>query len=100
MSILESATEKKASTYAESIGYISLKINVVAQRGWPDHLYINAQGYHVWIEYKKLGEKPSKLQKHRLWQLWKQNTEAHWTDNYAEAKDILDAAVASPRLSD
>ncbi len=93
MSILEKDIERKSSDYAESIGYISLKINVVGQRGWPDRLFINPYGNHVWIEFKKLGEKLSKIQEHRLHQLWDKNTEAHYTDNYKDACDILDAAL-------
>lgn len=99
MSVLESGTERKASEYAESIGYLSLKVNVVSQRGWPDHLYINPHGYHVWIEFKKARLKPSKLQEHRLGQLTERHVEAHWTDDYTRAKEILDAAVDTPRLS-
>lgn len=71
----------------------------VGQRGWPDHVFINLHGHHVYIEFKKLGEKPSKLQYHRLGQLQERGVEAHWTDNYEQAKDILDAAMASPRFS-
>lgn len=97
--ILESKIERDASDYAESIGYISLKINVVGQRGWPDHLFINPHGHHVWIEFKKTGETPSKLQEHRLKQLREQGAEAHWTDNYTEACEILDASLDTPRVS-
>ena len=99
LSVLEKDVEGKASDYAESIGYISLKINVVGQRGWPDHLFVNTHGHHVWIEFKKPGEKPSKLQDYRLQQLREQGAEAHWTDNLARAKDILDAAVDTARVS-
>lgn len=98
MPILESSLEGKASKYAEKIGYISLKVTVAAQRGWPDHLYINRHGHHVWIEFKKLGEKPSKLQNHRLKQLTERGVTATWSDDWDTTKDILDANVDTPRL--
>jgi hypothetical protein len=98
VSVLESSTEGNASTYAESIGYISLKVRVTGQRGWPDHVFINPYGYHVWIEFKKDKKKPTKLQDHRLKTLTEQGTEAHWTDNLTRAKEILDAAVDTTRL--
>jgi hypothetical protein len=88
--ILESKVEQKASKYAESIGYLSLKINIVGQRGWPDHLFINPYGHHLWIEFKKLGEKPSKIQHYRLKQLIVCGVAAYWTDNYERAKELLD----------
>lgn len=93
MSVLEKDIEGKASEYAESIGYLPLKINVVGERGWPDHVFINRNGHHVWIEFKKLGKKPSKLQYHRLKQLTEQGADATWADKLAEAKSILDAEV-------
>lgn len=98
MSVLEKDVEGKASDYAESIGYISLKVRVTGQRGWPDHVFINPYGHHVWIEFKKDKKKPTKLQDHRLKTLREQGAEAHWTDNYARAKGILDAAVDTTRL--
>jgi hypothetical protein len=98
VSVLEKDVEGKASDYAESIGYISLKVRVTGQRGWPDHVFINPYGYHVWIEFKKPKEFPSKLQYYRLKTLIEQGASASWTDNLARAKDILDANVASTRL--
>jgi hypothetical protein len=89
MSILEKDIEQKASKYAESIGYISLKINVIGQRGWPDHLFINPYGHHLWIEFKKLGKKLSKIQKYRIKQLNEQGASAYWTDNYEAAIRVL-----------
>lgn len=70
----------------------------VGQRGWPDHVFINVYGHHLYIEFKKLGEKPSKLQNHRLGQLRERGVEAHWTDNYEQARDLLDANVDTTRL--
>jgi hypothetical protein len=89
MSVLEKDIEGKASDYSETIGYIPLKVRVTGQRGWPDHVFVNRHGHHVWIEFKKPGETPTKLQYHRLDQLRKQGAEAHWADNYARAKSLL-----------
>lgn len=97
--MLESSTEGKSVDYAESIGYISLKVRVTGQRGWPDHLFINPYGHHVWIEFKKKGKKPRKLQAHRLKQLHEQGASAYWTDNYEDAKRILNSEVESQRVS-
>ena len=53
-------------------------------------MFINPHGNHLWIEFKKLGEKPSKIQYYRLKQLTERGVEAYWTDNYERAKEILD----------
>jgi len=96
--LLESEIEKKASDYAasdyaEDLGYVSLKINVVGQRGWPDHLFINPHGESLWVEFKKSGERPDKLQRHRLKTLRKQEVEAYWVDNFEDAKQLLDEGL-------
>ena len=90
MRILEASVEGPATEYAEKIGYISLKFTPKGQRGWPDHVFINLYGHHVYIEFKKLGQKPRKLQRYRLKQLTERGVAAYWTDNLTTAKRILD----------
>lgn len=90
MRILEQSVEQPATDYAEKIGYISLKFTPTGQRGWPDHLFINLYGHHVYIEFKKPKKKPSKLQLYRLKQLTQRGVSAYWTDNLSTAKKILD----------
>ena len=65
MSVLESNIEDTVVKVAVDLGYIVLKLTPEGQRGWPDRVFINQEGVHVYIEFKRPGEKPRKLQEYR-----------------------------------
>lgn len=87
--MLETDVENAAVTWAEARGWLTLKMTPTAQKGWPDRLFVWTCGIHVWIEFKKPGETPRKLQAYRIKQLRKRAVGAHWTDNLEEAKKLL-----------
>ena len=89
MPILESYVEKKAVEFAETMGYITFKVSPVSQRGWPDRVFINRYGYHIYIEIKRGGKKPRKLQRYRIQQLEERTVEVHWSDDLETIKHIL-----------
>lgn len=61
MSALESKIENDVSRYAMSQGVLTLKLNVSGRRGWPDRIYL-CRGKVMFIEFKREGETPRKLQ--------------------------------------
>jgi len=61
---LESAVEGETTDYAKACGCLCLKLNVSGQIGWPDRLYIY-KGRMLFIEFKRMGEKPRKIQEYR-----------------------------------
>jgi len=87
--ILETNTETKAVEYAEKLDYLAMKVSPTGQRGWPDHVFINQYGWHIYIEMKKAGKKPRKIQFHRIAQLRQRNVEVHWSDSLPVIKKIL-----------
>jgi len=90
MRVLESSLERKVVAYAESIGYITFKVSTVSSRGWPDRVFIDPDGHHIYVELKQAGKKPRKLQVHRIQQLHERSVEVHWTSDYETVKKILD----------
>jgi len=68
---LESAVEGETSDYAKYVGCLTLKLNVSGQVGWPDRLYLY-KGRVLFIEFKRQGEKPRKIQEYRHEQIRKQ----------------------------
>jgi hypothetical protein len=58
---LEKVSEQKVVDYAVARGCLVLKLNVLGRRGWPDRLFI-FKGKVFFIEFKRAGEKPGKLQ--------------------------------------
>lgn len=89
MSVLESETEAKAVKYAEERGYITFKVSPFSQRGWPDRVFINIHGHHIYIEMKRGSKKPRKLQAHRIEQLKQRNVETHWSSSIEAIRKIL-----------
>ena len=94
----EKSIQKKVVSYARKHGHIALKVNVGSQKGWPDYLFIDKEGYHYWIEFKNVGEKPSQFQVYRASLLMQRGVAVFLCDNYEQGKEIIDA-VESARVS-
>jgi len=65
--ILESAVSRKANKYAKSVGWLCIKLMSPNFAGLPDYLYVR-DGEYVFVEFKRPGGKPRKLQRavHKL----------------------------------
>jgi hypothetical protein len=92
---LEKKIEKKVCEYAKTKGFLTLKINVVGERGWPDRLLIDPDGWPVWIEFKAPGKEPDPIQIHRHGQLATRNHFVIVIDNEEEGIELIDNLVAS-----
>lgn len=88
-SLLEADIEQDAADWAVARGWMSFKFTPQGQTGFPDRLFISLCGIHVWIEFKKPGEEPRKLQRYRLKKLREQAVNAHWVDTLAQAQTLL-----------
>lgn len=94
MSVLESNIETKAVTYAEKLGYLQMKLTPAGQRGWMDRVFINKEGVHIYVEFKRESEKLKKLQAHRRWQLQQRKCLVYGpVDTIEQAIEILDYHV-------
>lgn len=59
---LETSIEQKFVRIVEADGHLALKVNVAGRRGWPDRLVLLIAGQSFFIEFKRKGKKPRKLQ--------------------------------------
>ena len=59
--MLESKIEKTVTEYARKLGWRSYKFNSMGNKSVPDRLYLR-DGVCIFIEFKQLGKKPTKLQ--------------------------------------
>lgn len=59
---LERVTEASVTEYALSKKCFSLKLNVLARVGWPDRIYLYYGARIIFIEFKRLGQKPRRIQ--------------------------------------
>jgi len=60
----ESVVEKAVVQHAKKLGWLTIKMNGHGSNGKPDHMFLK-KGFSVFVEFKRLGEKPRKLQE--LW---------------------------------
>jgi hypothetical protein len=86
---IESVAETKVSRYAEDKGVMQLKLNVWGRVGWPDRLYL-FKGKLIFIEFKREGESPRKIQiyVHNLIKL--QGFDVYVVDNVRQGYDLVD----------
>jgi Holliday junction resolvase len=88
--VLESQVEAGLVRYAKKHGIYTRKFTSPSQRGVPDRIFIY-EGVVLFMEIKRPGEEPTKLQHHELLQLQNVGAAAAWVDSVARGKEILDA---------
>ena len=89
---LESALEKKLTAHAVSLGVLTLKLNVVGRRGWPDRVFLY-HGNVLFVELKRAGEKPEPLQEWTHQQLRNHGFEVFVIDDLVKGMVILEEWV-------
>ncbi len=94
MSKLEKQEENKVKDWCKKHRVLSIKFTPMGERGWPDRLFIFPNGgFHVWIEFKRKGKIPSKLQLYRMSNLMAQGAVAVWFDHAEAAINFLEAIL-------
>ena len=86
--LLENVTENKVTDYAVERGCLFLKLNVIGRRGWPDRLFI-FRGKTFFIEFKRLGEPPTKLQKEIHGRIRAHGVEVYVVDNWSDGFSLV-----------
>lgn len=85
---LEVSLEEAVIDYAHKRGWWEGKFVCPGQVGVPDRIFIR-RGRVIFIELKKLGEKPKPKQLSKHAEMRKYGAEVFWTDNLEEAMRIL-----------
>lgn len=95
MPVLEKNIEKKVCEYARKKGFLTPKINVVGERGWPDRMLIDPDGWVVFVEFKQKGKPLDPIQIFRMQQLEDRSTMTVVIDDIEEGKEVVDDLVAA-----
>ncbi len=90
--ILESQVEAGLVRYAKKHGIYTRKFTSPSQRGVPDRIFAY-NGRVLFLEIKRKGEKPTKLQKYELEQLQEAGIAASWVDNVESGIDMINAVL-------
>jgi hypothetical protein len=87
--MLEKEIEAKTIKYAKSKNILNFKMNSATSRGLPDRLFISKKDM-FFIEFKRKGRKPSKLQSHLIAQLRDYCCKVYIVDSLEEGMEIID----------
>jgi hypothetical protein len=79
---LEGEFEKKCRAIAEKHECILLKVE--KRKGWPDRLLLCPNGQMAWMEFKRVGEKPTAFQEHIHETLRRMNFRVYVVENYSQ----------------
>lgn len=89
----ESAIEKDACEYAESLGVWQAKFKSQNNRGVPDRIFIAPGNIAFFIEFKAPGKKARWLQSEVAKDMMKNGAHVIFCDNLEEAKRVIDRMV-------
>jgi Holliday junction resolvase len=93
--VLESQVEAGLVRYAKKHGIYTRKFVSPSQRGVPDRIFVHG-GLVLFLEIKRPGEEPTKLQLHELSLLESVGATATWVDTVTKGKAVLDAVFRLP----
>lgn len=86
---LEKDIEKRVCDYAKSLGILVYKFTSPSRRSVPDRVAVFPGGKVVWIEFKRLGMKPTAGQNVEIEKLRKQGAIVYVVDNVFDGKVII-----------
>ena len=96
---LEKKIETKTCKYAKKYGFLTPKVSVVSETGWPDRLFINIEAEHFWVEFKQEGKPLQPIQEYRCDNLLERGALVFVIDLYEDGEELVDA-MESARISD
>lgn len=88
---LEKDIESKVCAYAKAAGCLCYKFTSPSRRSVPDRLFIAPGGEVFFIEFKRLGQKPTAAQGVEIGKIKRQGVPVCVTDTVAGGKVMVDA---------
>jgi hypothetical protein len=90
--VRESVIEQKCKAIAEKHKCFLLKVE--KRKGWPDRMLLAPNGQMAWVEFKRPGEAPTKMQEHIHDLLRQMNFRVYVAENYSEFLSIVTSLKA------
>lgn len=88
---LEKDIEKAVKAYARDKGWLAYKTTSPSHIGIPDDLFISPQGRVIFVEFKRLGKKPTPSQQREIDRINQHHVLAVVVDNVIQGKELIDA---------
>lgn len=90
---LEKDIESKVCAFAKSLGCLAYKFTSPSRRSVPDRLFITPQGKVFFIEFKRMGQKPTQAQQVEIDRIRRQGVYVAIVDNVADGRTIIGEMV-------
>jgi hypothetical protein len=88
--ILEVILEAKVTEYAYQKKCFSLKLNVIGRVGWPDRIYLYYGARIIFIEFKRVGQKPRRIQDYIHGKLREYGFRVYVVDDFSQGVAAID----------
>jgi len=88
---LEKVIEAKVCSYARDLGCLVYKFTSPSRRSVPDRLFITKTGEVFFIEFKRLGQKPTPAQEVEIDKIKRQGVPVCVADSVEAGKTMVDA---------
>lgn len=88
--MLEREIEKKVTDYAKNKNFLSYKFTSPSNRSVPDRLFISPTGNIFFIEFKRQGKLPTKLQSYTIKAMTTRGVKVSIIDDYDKGKLLID----------
>lgn len=88
--MLEKEIEQKVVNYAKSKDFLAFKFTSPSNRSVPDRLFISPTGGIFFIEFKRKGKIPTKLQESTFKMLTERRVTVEVVDDYEAGKLLID----------
>lgn len=88
---IEADVEKPVCKYAEGKGFLAYKFKAPGRAGMPDRIFLKAHGIIFFIEFKRPGEPPRKLQNYIHKMIRACGFDVHVVDDVELGKKIIDS---------
>jgi hypothetical protein len=88
---LERDIEKRICQHAKKLGCYEKKFTSPSSRSVPDRLFITPEGVVFFIEFKRLGEKPTPAQAVEIEKIRAKKVKVFVVDNVQDGKNVVEA---------
>lgn len=101
MSKLEKHEESAIANWCKANNVLFIKFTPFGSKGWPDRIAVFRGGCIVWVELKRKGKKPTKLQALRMATLSAMGCITMWFDNAEACIDYFkECKAAADEIAD
>ena len=88
--MLEREIEKKVTDYAKNKNFLAYKFTSPSNKSVPDRLFISPTGNIFFVEFKRKGKLPTKLQNYTINNMLSRGVKVSIIDNCDKGKLLID----------